>query len=308
MMRKFVCASLAMATLFSIPARPAAAQAPAATEPASPAQAPAAPPATTTATPDKPADPNPGALSFTGNMDFLPGTPYIFRGIVQEADPKLTMWPAGDIGIAVYSGEKALKSASINFGVWNSLHTGSSGLDNEVDKTHYEEDFYAALGLGFSKASFTTTYTAYTSPNGLFGTVHEIAFKTAIVHKISPYVLLAQELGAAGADGGTRKGTYVELGVGPSWPVAGGKATIAIPVKLGLSAHNYYELNGVDNPFGFLSAGALVTVPLTAIPSHYGVWNIHAGGDGFLFGETTKAINGGKQSKGVFLFGFGVGY
>ena len=203
---------------------------------------------------------------------------------------------------------EALKSATINFGVWNSLHTGSSGLDNEVDKTHYEEDFYAALGLGFSKASFTTTYTAYTSPNGLFGTVHEIAFKTAITHKISPYILLAQELGAVGADGGANKGTYIELGIGPSWPLAGGKATIGIPIKLGLSAHNYYELDGVDNKFGFFDIGALLTVPLSGIPPHYGAWNVHFGGDAFVFGETTQSINAGKKSKGVFLFGFGVGY
>jgi hypothetical protein len=287
MMRKSFGASLATATMSLMLAAPAAAQ-----------------PQT-----QAPADPNPGALSFTGNIDILAGTPYIFRGIVQEAKPQLTLWPAGDIGIALYSGENTLKTASVNFGVWNSLHTGSSGLDNPTSKKqHYEEDFYAALGLGFSKAAFTTTYTAYTSPNGMFGTVHEIAFKTAIVHKISPYVLLAQELGAVGADGGSNKGTYVELGIGPSWPVAGGKATFAIPVKLGLSANNYYELNGVDNKFGFLDVGALLTVPLTAIPVQYGAWNIHFGGDAFLFGETTKAINAGKSSKGVFLFGFGVGY
>lgn len=49
-------------------------------------------------------------------------------------------------------------------------------------------------------------------------------------------------------------------------------------------------------------------MPLTAIPAQYGAWNVHFGGDAFLFGETTKAINAGKKSKGVFLFGFGVGY
>ena len=32
------------------------------------------------------------------------------------------------------------------------------------------------------------------------------------------------------------------------------------------------------------------------------------GGDAFTVGDTTKAINGGKTSKGVFLFGFGVVY
>jgi hypothetical protein len=76
-----------------------------------------------------PVDPNPGAITATGNMDVLAKSPYIFRGIVQESRPELTMWPAGDIGIALHSGDGALKSASINFGVWNSLQTGSSGLD-----------------------------------------------------------------------------------------------------------------------------------------------------------------------------------
>jgi hypothetical protein len=255
-----------------------------------------------------PVDPNPGAITATGNMDVLAKSPYIFRGIVQESRPELTMWPAGDIGIALHSGEGALKSASINFGVWNSLQTGSSGLDSASNKLHYEEDFYAAAGLTFTALTFTTTYTAYTSPNGGFGTVHELAFKAAISHKIAPYVVVAQELGAFGADGGSRKGTYVELGVGPSWPLAGGKATIAIPVKVGLSGHNYYELSGVDNRFGFLDAGALFTVPLAAIPPSYGAWNVHAGADAFTFGDTTKAINGGKRSKGVFLFGLGVTY
>lgn len=291
---KTISVSMAIAMCALLLAGPAAAQ-------TSTVPAPA-----TVSTP--PPDSNPGSITFTGNVDVLAGTPYIFRGIVQEADPKLTLWPSGDIGIAVFSGTGALKSASVNFGVWNSLQTGSSGLDNDVDKLHYEEDFYAALGLGFSKAAFTTTYTAYTSPNGLFGTVQEIAFKVAVTHKVAPYVVLAQELGAVGADGGSNKGTYVEVGIGPSWPVGGGKATIAIPVKLGLSANNYYELSGVDNKFGFFDIGALVTVPLTGIPASYGAWNFHIGGDAFVFGETTKAINAGKKSKGVFLFGFGVAY
>ena len=281
---------LAIATFALLLTVPAAAQAP---------PAPAAAP---------PADANPGSLTFTGNFDMLGGTPYIFRGIVQEADPKLTLWPAGDIGIALYSGEGSLKSASLNVGIWNSLQSGSSGLDGTSGKMHYEEDFYTAVGLGFTKATFTTTYTAYTSPNGTFGTVHELAFKVAPAMKFAPYGLIAQELGDVGADGGANKGTYLELGIGPSWPVAGGKATIAIPVKIGLSAHNYYELNGEDNPFGFLDVGALLTVPLSRIPASYGAWNFHVGGDVFTFGETTKTINAGKSSKGVFLFGFGVSY
>jgi hypothetical protein len=288
--RKALRVSLATVACAVMLAGPAAAQAPAAAAPA------------------PPPDPNPGSLTFTGNVDILVKTPYIFRGIVQESDPKLTLWPSGDIGIALYSGKKSLKSAALDFGVWNSLQTGSSGLDGPNNKLHYEEDFYTSVGLTFSKATFTTLYTAYTSPNAGFATVHEISFKVASTTKVAPYVQLAQELGKNGADGGANKGTYLELGIGPSWPLAKGKATIAIPVKVGLSAHNYYELNGEDNKFGFFDVGALLTVPLAGVPASYGSWNFHVGGDVLAFGDTTKAINAGKSSKGVFLFGFGVGY
>ena len=68
-------------------------------------------------------------MTFTGGLD-VP-TKYVFRGLVQEADSKLTLFPYGDLGIAFFSGEGAIKTASVNFGVWNALLTGSSGLDGD---------------------------------------------------------------------------------------------------------------------------------------------------------------------------------
>jgi hypothetical protein len=253
-----------------------------------------------------PPDPNPGALTFTGGLD-VPSK-YIFRGIVQEADSKLTLFPYGDLGIALYSGEGGLKSASVNFGVWNALLTGSSGLDGDTEKLHYEEDFYATLGLGFAHGvSLGTTYTAYTSPNGMFGTVQELAFKVSKAHMLNPYGLIAFELDGQ-ADGGEDKGTYLELGVAPSWPLAGGKATIAVPVKFGFSLSNYYELNGDDHKFGYVDVGALFTVPLGSATSKFGAWNFHGGVDVFGFGDTTKAFNNGDGGKAVVSIGVGVVY
>ena len=192
--------------------------------------------------------------------------------------------------------------------MWNSLHTGSSGLDNDVNKLHYEEDFYATLGFGFSRGmTFSINYTAYTSPNGLFGTTQELGFKVAVANKFAPYVLLAQEMtGRRGRR--TNTGTYIELGAGPSWPLAGGKATVAIPIKLGLSANDYYEhpVTGEDSKFGYFDIGVLLTVPFSSVPSSYGTWNFHVGGDFFSFGETNKDFNGDSSTKGVFLFGIGV--
>ena len=259
-----------------------------------------------------PADPNPGALTFTANFD-VP-TLYYFRGLRQEVDPQLTMWPYADLKIDLTSGSGGLKSSSINFGVWNSLHTGSSGTDGVFKKLHYEEDFYAALNLGFaSSVTFTTQWTSYTSPNGMFPTVKEILFKVSQGSKYAPYGLVAFEVGGTGtgqADGGADKGVYLEFGAGPSWPLGGGPVTLTVPLKLGLSAKDYYELAGKDHKFGYFDGGVLFTFPFTSMPSRFGTWNFHAGADGFAFGDTTEAFNvnkDGKTKKGAFTAVFGVG-
>jgi hypothetical protein len=255
--------------------------------------------------------PNSGKITFTSNFELLPGTAYVFRGITQESDPEITMWPSGDVGFALHSSDTgALRTVSVNTGVWNSLHTGSSGEDGPTGKLHYEEDYYATLTLAFSKASFATTFTSYTSPNGSFGTTNEIAFKVSPTYRYGPYVLLAQEL-SGGADGGPNEGTYLELGLaGPSWGLRAGKFSVAVPVKLGLSLNDYYEhpVTGEDHAFGFFDIGVLVTIPISKVSSSYGSWNFHIGGDILWFGDTTKYFNNDESTKGLFSFGIGFTY
>jgi len=256
----------------------------------------------------QPADPNPGAITLTTGLD-IPSV-YFFRGIRQEADPKITMFPYGDVGIALFTGDGAVKSASVNFGVWNSLHTGSSGTGGGK-KSHYEEDFYSTLSLGFARGiTFGTTYTAYTSPNDSFGTVKEISLKLSQASKYAPYGLVAFELSGQ-ADAAAEKGTYGEFGVAPSWPLAAGKATLAIPVKVGLSLKDYYEGAFGDSMFGYFDIGALVTVPLTRIDSKFGSWNVHGSVDYLYFGgdeSTTRAFNNGDAGQAIVIGGIGFTY
>ena len=238
-----------------------------------------------------PTDPNPGALTVTGGLD-APSV-YVFRGIVQESDPKVTLFPYADLGIALASGAGSLKSV------------GTGGFTEHL---HYEEDFYATLALGFGKGlTFGTTYTAYTSPNFVFDTVTELSVKVSQSGRFSPYGLVGFELGAHGADGGAKKGTYLEVGVGPGFSL-GSKMRLTITVKLGASLKNYYELNGVDHRFGFLDVGALVTVPLSGASNRFGSWNVHGGVDVFTFGDSTKAFNAGDKNKIVGLVGVGLTY
>ena len=262
-------------------------------------------------------DPNPGAITFTGGFDFP--TVYVFRGIVQETDPKLTLWPYGDLGLSLATSDGSVKSVGVNIGLWNSLNTGTSGSDGSASKLHYEEDFYATLSLGFGAGvGLGTTFTAYTSPNFGFNTVKELSFKVTKTHMLAPYGVIAFELGdesspsfgtadlgTAGA--GNKQGTYLELGVGPSFPLGSSKATLAIPVKVGVSLNDYYQLDGVDHKFGFFDIGGLVTLPLS-LPSGFGAWNIHGGVDVLTFGDTTRVYNSGDKSKVVGLVGVGVSY
>src|SRR4030095_188875 len=173
-------------------------------------------------------DPNPGALTITGSIDFL--NQYMFRGI-QQNNTGFATWPAFDLGLAAYSGDGGLKSVNINFGTWNSLHTRNTGQDGPSGKLWYESDFYATLGFGFGGGnSFSTTYTAYPSRNEAFTRVKEIMSKYALDDSgylgkaaIKPYLAIAQEFdtgpGRGQADAGAHAGTYMEIGFAPGLAV-----------------------------------------------------------------------------------------
>jgi hypothetical protein len=274
--------------------------------------------ASTPASAQEPKDPNPGALTLTGSFDVV--NQYMFRGIRQNSTG-VAIWPAVDLGIAAYSGMGGLKSVGINFGTWNSLHTGDTGQDSASGKLWYESDFYAALGFGFGGGtSFTTTYTAYTSPNNGFTTTKEIMFKLGVDDSgylgkaaVKPYIIIAQEfdtdVARGQADGGDNAGTYMELGIAPGF--AGSKASIAFPIKVGLSLGDYYELAGEDSKYGFTSVAGVVTIPLGGTTS-FGAWNIHGGVEYQHLGDTTAAFNfdddGPKDSQVIGWIGFGFSY
>jgi hypothetical protein len=256
---------------------------------------------------------NQGPITFSGNFD-VP-TVYFFRGILQEGDPALTMWPSGDVRIALKSGSGALRSVAVNIGLWNSLHTGSSGTGGPLDKLHYQEDFSAGLDLGFGRGvGVRTSYIARTSPNNSFETIPELDIKVSKDGRIAPYGIVAFELSATGqADGGSKRGTYLELGVAPSFALPFGGARVTAPAKIGVSMRDYYELLAADltyhdSPFGFLSVGGFVTIPLSRPGSRYGVWNAHGGAELLELGDTTQAFNQDSKTKVIGLVGIGVTY
>ena len=108
------------------------------------------------------------------------------------------------------------------------------------------------------------------------------------------------------ADGGTNAGTYFEIGVAPGYAVS--KASIAVPVKVGLSLDDYYELDGTDKRFGFASVAAMVTVPTRRHDPKYGSWNMHGGVEFQTLGDTTACFNGDQKTRTIGSVGIGFAY
>jgi hypothetical protein len=228
-------------------------------------------------------------VGVSGGVDFP--TTYYFRGAKQEIDPKLTLQPWVDVGGTLMEGDGALKSASLNVGTWNSLHTGSN--KDDFDGAFYESDLYASLGLAFSGWSLATTYTAYTYPAPEFDAIHEIAVKASVDHMLAPYGMVAFEFAE------DDPGTYVELGVGPSFPLTADAdgPSLTIPVKLAFDAKDYY---GGDTGFAFFSVGGTVTYPLGQTSA--GSWGLRAGAEVLMLSDTLEFFNfdGTETSKSGF--------
>ena len=247
----------------------------------------------------------PPPVVVTGGLDFV--NQYNFRGIRQNAEG-VSVWPFIDFAFTPFRGDGSLKTFTVNVGSWNALHS----QDYPSGSKWYESDFYATAALGFTPATVGLTYTSYTSPADRFTHVKELALKLSVDDSaalgsaaLKPYGLVAFELSEDGqADAGLGRGTYVELGVAPG--IAGSKASLAIPIKVGLSASDYYEFGGEDSKFGYFSIGGLVTVPLGA---HL---NVHGGAEFQAFGDSLKEFNqfgdDGDPSSTAVIGSIGLGF
>jgi hypothetical protein len=244
----------------------------------------AAPAATQEAAPAK-------RVTVTTGVDFT--SAYLFRGIRQHSGGTIAQ-PSYDLGIALGHG------VSANVGGWNSVHsTAAAG-------NWYESDVYGAVTFTAGKLKPGLLYTSYTSPADSFATVQELAGVLAFDDSanpfpLSPKIVLAFELGDGEADGGLNKGTYLELGVRPTLKLHP-RATLAIPVKTGLSVNNYYEGPAGDDHFGFFDTGLQLSVPV--ISGKGGSLEVHGGVDLMWLGDNLKLLNGDDGFKPVSLIGF----
>ncbi len=248
------------------------------------------------------AAPAPRPVKITGAFDFP--TLYFFRGIRQEFDADLTFQPWVNVAYT------ASPTVTLNVGSWNSIHSGSNSDEDVYDGAFYETDFYASGAFATGKVTSTLLYTAYMSPIDAFGPVHEIAYTAGFSDSesslpMAPAVTLAFELSDKSADGGDKKGIYLELAATPGIPVGDdAPVTLTVPIKFGFSLKDYYEnpSTGEDSGFGYLSIGLMGLVPIS--PN----LDIHGGVLIYAFGDTLKLFNDDESSKVVGTIGLGFSF
>lgn len=236
---------------------------------------------------------------------------YVFRGVRQNATG-VALRPFADVELTPYSGDGMLERVIVRGGFWNSLNNGDTGAGGPADAAWYESRLSGALSLRLAGGvMLASSFTAYNSPNGMFTTVKELGLRVGWDDRdrrlsLNPYAALAVELdaqpGRGQLDGGPNAGRYLEFGAAPTY--AGRRASVALPVAVGLSLRDYYELAGRDHTFGFLSVGASLTVPLGTTLG--GRWSLRGGVEAQRLGETTRVFNGGDRTLLLGSFGLAV--
>lgn len=244
-------------------------------------------------------------------LDLTFTSKYYFRGILQEKDG-LIFQPSAEISFDLYETDNWSLGAHI--GIWASFHdqrTGSTDPDEFVS-SWYEFDLYTGFTLETGRLSTSLDYTNYASPNDAFGHVEELILTIAWDDSgwienltLSPYAVLAVEIGSNQADGGSELGTFLAVGIEPSHTYEStpiGDITVSAPIEAGFSLSEYYEGATGDESFGYFTAGVAASVPLPS-PQGFGTWTWNIGFDYLLLGETTEAINGSDDDEWILHSG-----
>lgn len=267
---------------------------------------------------DEAAGPNLGKISISAGVDFT--SEYFFRGIYQGPgnDEGIIIQPWFDIGFEIND------TVSIYAGTWNSIITSDDDLGNPAgDENWYEADWYVGVSLALTEeVSLDVAYVILYGPS--IGNEFAEEFDITLAYDdselwggdmaLNPYIMLAIEV-EGGSDGFATsgdEGIYLELGIEPSFeiiPEGDYPVTLSIPVTVGIGVSDYYNASGSGGDgLGFVSVGAVFSIPLSFIPADYGSWSAHAGVSLLYLDEAEVFDEKGDDLHVIGTFGFGFEY
>ena len=242
--------------------------------------------------------PNTGKISLNAGVNFT--NEYWFRGIAQQ-NQGLIAQPSVSLGFDLIEGENFGVDATI--GSWNSWHFQDPNPEADGDDDFwYEADISAGLAFDLpGDFSASLTYINLYSPQFGDEFAEEIDLGVSYddsswwgedsTFSLSPSATLAYEIDG-GSDSGNNKGTYLGLGLNPSFQLnknGSHPITVGVPMTLGLGDDYYEDGNGNDDTYGFFDVGLTASTPLVT-DSDYGTWTLSGGVHYIDVGDTAATI------------------
>lgn len=245
----------------------------------------------------------------TGDLGVTMVTEYISRGLVLENQGVIAQ-PYLDLYFKLYEGTGFINKVQLNLGLWSSIHSHVQP-DGSTDTTRnwYEFDYTPGIAITFAKNfTFTASYFEFDSPSSSFDTARSLNFNLAYddtdllgAFALHPHFTYLREITAPGFAGLGPNGNYFEIGLAPSHTF--GIVTLTIPLTLGLGSEHFYQ----SDTYGYFSAGAQLSVPISFIPDCFGKWTFSGGYTYYNLGAAVADTTAtGHHSQHVFQGAIGL--
>jgi hypothetical protein len=234
----------------------------------------------------------------TGDIGVTVVSQYITRGLILENQGAIVQ-PFADLYFKLYEGDGFLNKATLNLGIWASLHDQktqaglASGAGRSTTRNWFEFDWTAGVSLVFAKnITFTPSIYSFTSPNDAFDTFYGLNLALAYddtdllgAFALHPKVQVMFELENK-AGNGADEGVYYEIAIAPGFPV--GPVTVSFPIAAGFGSSDFYAN---DETYGFFTAGLSLGYGLSFVPECYGKWNVTTGAAYYHLGSALDTFN-----------------
>ncbi len=227
---------------------------------------------------------------------FTVATADYFRGAFDGVEEDLDEWsyrPTLGLAVDLAQGTGALTNLSLTLGMANGFTNTDYDHAAKQRESWYKGDFFTGLAANlFDDFLAGLTYTAYTSPNDVLPTNHELAIAVGyqgrnIVGRLVPTVKWALPLDE-------EDGSFLAIGVEPAFTFfhdASYPVTVSLPLEIGTGFSNYYDQD--EDEAGYFSFGLLGVVPLRFMPASIGSWRAFAGIEQILRDNDVADAGGG---------------
>jgi len=246
---------------------------------------------------ETPAEAEESPLTLDASIKYV--TAYFFRGY-NYGDEGLILQPEATASYEIEVNDNLTITPSFN--VWNNV---TDQHYSEWD--HWDEiDLTPGVDITTGRLTLSLQYIYYHSPAQNWEDIHELGAvvsyddseQLGLPIALNPYVGYFQEIVNKGGD----EGTYMEIGMEPTWQPEKCPVEFNFPIAVGLGLHEwYFNDEGKQETLGYASGAIVCTYKLNDhLYTNAGVRYIHLIAD--------NVVDGNDGTENQFIGSIGVGY